>query len=169
MTPSAQVHTVARNEGASYWFLGTLITLKASAQTTNGAFSLIEQVAPVGFAPPRHVHHAEDEAFYILDGELTFFLDEQTLQAPTGTYVYLPRGVPHSFRVGGTAPARLLQWTYPAGLEQFFVESGVPTNDLIVPPPAPAEVVQEAIRQLLALAPNYKLEILGPPPGIETH
>ena len=167
MTSTPQVHTLAHNEGASYWFLGTLITLKASAKTTNGAFSLIEQVAPVGFAPSKHVHHGEDEAFYILDGELTFFLDERTLQVSTGTYLYLPREVPHSFRVEGTAPARLLQWTYPAGLEQFFVELGVPTNDLSVPPPAPAEVMQESIGRLLALAPKYQLDILGPPPGME--
>ena len=94
--------SLTRQEGKSFWFLGTLMTLKASTETTNGIFSMIEQLAPVGFAPPMHVHHAEDEAFYIIEGEATYFVGDKTLHAPTGSYVYLPRDVPHSFLIGGS-------------------------------------------------------------------
>ena len=140
------------------------MTLKASAETTGGAFSLIEQSAPVGFAPPRHIHHAEDEAFYILEGEVTFFAGEQTISASAGSYIYLPRNIPHSFLVEGSSPVRLLQWSYPAGIEKFFVELGTSTSSAVLPPPASPEMTQQAIQALLALAPEYQLEIVGPPP-----
>jgi quercetin dioxygenase-like cupin family protein len=165
MLTNNSIQSLARVEGKSFWFLGTLMTLKASAETTNGAFSLIEQVAPVGFAPPVHIHHAEDEAFYILEGQATYFAGDAVIQAQAGSYVYLPRDVPHSFLVGGSSPVRLLQWTYPAGVEKFFVELGTPTNDLILPPPASPEMLKSGIERLLELAPKYQLEIVGPPPS----
>jgi quercetin dioxygenase-like cupin family protein len=167
MVTSSSIHGLAREEGQAFWFLGTLMILKASAETTKGVFSLIEQVAPAGFAPPLHVHHAEDEAFNVLEGDITFFVGAQTFSAPAGTYVYLPRDIPHSFRVEGATAARLLQWTFPAGVERFFVELGVPTQELVVPPPAAPEMVQTAIQRLLDLAPTYQLEIVGPPPGAD--
>jgi mannose-6-phosphate isomerase-like protein (cupin superfamily) len=161
MLTSNVSQAVAQDEGQSFWFLGTLMTLKASAETTRGAFGLIEQLAPAGFAPPRHVHHAEDEAFYLLSGEAEFLVGDQTWPVTSGGYVYLPRDVPHSFRVGAAAPARLLQWTYPAGLENFFVELGTPATARVLPPPAGPEIAPAAIRRLLELAPKYHLEILA--------
>jgi mannose-6-phosphate isomerase-like protein (cupin superfamily) len=156
-TPVPYVRTHA--EGESIWFLGTLMTIKAGTAETAGQFSLIEQTLPLGFAPPLHVHHAEDEAFYILEGSFTFYCGDQTLAAPAGSFVYLPKDLPHSFRVD-QAPARLLQWTIPAGFERFHVEVGEPAPQLTLPPPGPP-----AVDKLLALAPNYQVEILGPPPG----
>lgn len=166
MLASHSVHTLAHAEGNSYWFLGSLMTLKASAETTQGAFSLIEQVAPVGFAPPLHIHHAEDEAFYILEGEITFFVGDQALPEVSGSYIYLPRDIPHAFYVGGSSPARLLQWTFPAGLEKFFVELGITTQDLVLPIPDSPQQMQMAIQRLMETAPKYHLEIVGPPPGM---
>jgi quercetin dioxygenase-like cupin family protein len=93
-------------EGTATWFLGTLMTLKATGATTGHAFGLIEQVLPAGFAPPLHVHHGEDEAFYILEGHLTFTCGERTWEAPAGTFVFLPRDMVHGFRVAGDQPAR---------------------------------------------------------------
>ncbi|MEI8306282.1 MAG: cupin domain-containing protein [Chloroflexales bacterium] len=169
MLTSSSIHGLVREEGQSFWFLGSLMILKASSETTKGVFSLIEQVAPAGFAPPLHVHHAEDEVFNVLEGDITFFVGAQTLYAPAGTYVYLPRDIPHSFRVEGATAARLLQWTYPAGVEQFFVDLGVPTQELILPPPASPEMVQKAIQSLLERAPTYHIEIVGPPPSADHH
>lgn len=157
-----QPYTYVREEGRSFAFLGTLMTLKASGSQNNGLFSLIEQVLPPGFATPLHVHHWEDEAFYILEGVFSFFVGGTVLHAAPGTFMFLPRDVPHAFRVTGDAPARLLQLTTPAGLEQGFVEMGAPTAHLSLPPPH-APTPQE-IQQMAVVSAKYHVEQLGPPP-----
>ncbi len=152
--------TLGPGEGTAIWFLGTLMTLKATGATTRQALGLIEQVLPPGFAQPPHVHHGEDEAFYILDGHLTFTCGERTWDAPAGTFVFLPRDIVHGFRVVGNQPARLLQFNMPAGLEQMFAEAGEPALELTLPPVGPPQV-----DRLLAAMARYNVEIAGPPPG----
>lgn len=159
-TTDPRAHHVPPGEGQAVWFLGTLMTVKATGAGTAGAFGLIEQVLPAGFGPPPHVHHAEDEAFYILEGEFTFSCGEQTIEAGPGSFVFLPRGVVHAFRVGGAASARLLQLNAPAGLERFFAEAGEPARERALPPPGRPDVAK-----VLALADAYRVEIIGPPPG----
>ena len=159
MEQSVRPYMLGREEGQSVWFLGTLVTVKASHAETGGAFGLIEQVLPPGFAPPRHVHHQEDEAFYVIDGEITFFCGDQTFAARAGTFVFLPKDIPHAFLVGGDQPARLLQLTTPAGFEQFHVDLGEPASSLTLPPPGAPNIAE-----LLALAPKYNFEVVGPPP-----
>lgn len=159
-SPPLQPHVVAPSEGSAYWFLGTLVLLKATGAATGGAFGLIEQVAPPGFGPPLHVHRGEDELFYLVEGEATFVCDGRQWRVGSGAAVFLPRDRPHTFRIEGDAPARLLQFTFPAGLERFFAELGEPAPALTLPPPAPPDV-----DGLLALAPKYRFEILGPPLG----
>lgn len=150
---------LAPNEGHGVWFLGTLITVKATGAETGGAYGLIEQVLPPGFNPPPHVHHAEDEAFYILAGRLTFSCGDATAEAGPGAFVLLPRGRPHSFRVEDNAPARLLQFNFPAGLERFFVEAGESARTPTLPPPAGPDEIE----RMLVAAPKYGIEILPPP------
>ncbi|HEU5330470.1 MAG TPA: quercetin 2,3-dioxygenase [Thermomicrobiales bacterium] len=149
-----------REEGEAVWFLGTLMQVKAAAAETGGAFGLIEQVLPPGFAPPPHIHHAEDEAFYLLEGAADFFCGDQTWRAGPGAFMYFPRGIVHGFRIADAAPARLLQWTTPAGLERMFVEAGEPAPSLTLPPPGPP-----AVEKVLALAPTYRFVFAGPPPN----
>ena len=143
-------------EGTATWFLGTLMTLKATGATTGHSFGLIEQVLPAGCAPPPHVHHGEDEAFYVLEGHLTFVCGERTWEAPAGTFVFLPQGIVHGFRVTAEQPARLLQFNMPAGVEQMFVEAGEPAQERVLPPAGPSEV-----DKLLALTAHYNVEIVG--------
>jgi mannose-6-phosphate isomerase-like protein (cupin superfamily) len=152
----------AAGEGFSFYFLGTLMTLKAAATETDGQFSLIEQVAPPGFATPLHMHRNEDEAMYILEGAYTFFVGDEMIRASPGTLVYLPRDVPHAFRVEGDAPARLLQLTTPAGLEQGFIDMGVPAAGSALPPPHMP--TPEEIGRMAAISAKYHVEQLGPPP-----
>lgn len=155
-------HVHHRDDGYAFYFLGTLMTLKAASAETSGLWSLIEQVLPPGFATPLHVHHAEDEAFYILEGEFTFFCGEQAMQAKPGSFVYLPKDIPHCFRVHGDTPARLLQITAPAGIEQGFMEMGDPATSLTLPPPhMPAG---EEMAKMAAISAKYHVETLGPPP-----
>jgi mannose-6-phosphate isomerase-like protein (cupin superfamily) len=154
--------TNARGEGQSFYFSGTLMTLKAGSAETNGQFSLIEQLAPPGFATPLHMHHNEDETMYVLEGSYTFFVGDQVIKATAGAVVYLPKGVPHAFRVEGAVPARLLQLTTPAGIEQGFVEMGEPATSLVLPPPHMPTL--EEIGRMMMISAKYNVEQLGPPP-----
>ncbi|MHB8644252.1 MAG: quercetin 2,3-dioxygenase [Thermomicrobiales bacterium] len=153
-------YLLARDEGEAVWFLGSLMTVKATGATTRGAFGLIEQELSPGFATPLHVHHGEDEPFYILEGEITFRCGERTMVAGPGAFVFLPKGIVHGFTVTSETPARLLQFNFPAGIEHFFVEAGEPAPARTLPPPGPPK-----LDKVLALAERYRFEIVGPPPS----
>jgi quercetin dioxygenase-like cupin family protein len=159
-TTPAVPYAVAPGAGEAVWFLGTLMTVKATGEQTNGALGLIEQTLPPGFAAPPHIHRNEDEAFYILEGQFTFYCGDQTFPASAGSLVFLPRGTAHHFRVEGDTPARLLQLNMPGGLEHFFVEAAEPAAQRTLPPPGPP-----AVGPVLTLSGKYNVEILGPPPG----
>lgn len=152
----AQPYVIVPNAGESIWFLGTLMTVKATGDTTGGAFGLIEQELPPGFATPTHIHHNEDEPFYILQGEVTFQCGERTLVAEAGSLVYLPRGIAHGFQVTSETPARLLQFNFPAGVERFFIEAGEPAQDGVQPGPPD-------FGRMMSLAAKYHMDILSPP------
>jgi mannose-6-phosphate isomerase-like protein (cupin superfamily) len=108
--------------------VGDTYTIKASAQITGGAYGLVEASVPPGSGPPPHVHTREDEAFYILDGQLEFTAGEQTVLAGAGDFVYLPRGEMHRFTNPGIFPARALMLLSPGGFEGFFRDAGVPAR-----------------------------------------
>jgi quercetin dioxygenase-like cupin family protein len=138
-------------------FLGLPTLLRSTGDDTNGAFGLVEHWSmPTGFASPYHVHHLEDEAFYVLEGELAFVCDGKWIRTGAGGYVFGPREIPHGFKVTGTGPARMLLLCAPAGFERFVMELG---ED----PDAPA--VEPDIPKLVAVAAKYKIDILGPLPG----
>jgi quercetin dioxygenase-like cupin family protein len=145
-------------EGNAYWVVGDLYTILASGEETCGAYALIHVEVPPGGGPPPHVHRREDEAFYVLEGELAFQADGRDIAVTSGTWVTLAKGSLHTFRNAGTATAKMLIVVTPAGLERFFAEVGHKATDRAVPPPAtPAD-----IELLLAVAPRYGLEIRPP-------
>jgi mannose-6-phosphate isomerase-like protein (cupin superfamily) len=150
---------VPPGEGTPIWYRGTLMTVKAGAEATGGALTIIEHTLPAGFAAPPHVHHAEDEPWYVLEGHVRFFCQDQTFDAEPGTFIFLPKDLAHSFRVDASASARMLLIGIPAGIEQYFAEAGEPALERTLPPAAgPAD-----IERLRALARHYELEILGGP------
>jgi quercetin dioxygenase-like cupin family protein len=146
-------------EGEALWFLGTLATVKASSETTNGRVAVIEQLAPQGSGSPLHVHRREDEWFYVIEGALTFWVGGEVIEAPAGSFVYGPRDIPHTFVVS-FPEARFLLVTEPAGFEQFMRAFSEPAAARTIPPPAapPADPTL-----LIAAAAEYGIEILGPP------
>src|SRR5688500_19633671 len=89
-------------EGKAYWVVGDLYTILASGEDTGGAYALIHAVVPPGGGPPPHTHSREDEAFYVLEGELAFHADGREFAATPGAWVTLARGSLHSFRNTGT-------------------------------------------------------------------
>lgn len=155
---SGSGYVLTSGEGQATWFLGTLMTVKAGSEQTANAFTLLEWAAPAGFAPPPHIHQAEDEAFYILEGTMTVTCGDRSWEATPGSFVFLPRGVVHGFAVTGTSPIRGLQLTVPAGFERFIVAAGEPAKTLTLPSPAAPD-----IEKLLAAA--AKNQIVIPPPS----
>ena len=147
------------HEGDARWFLGTLVTIKASSQTTAGRVAVTENLAPRGAGSPLHVHHREDEWFYVVEGELTFWVGGQIITASAGSFVYGPRDIPHTFAVSSDT-ARFLLVTEPAGFEEFVRALSEPATELVIPPPATEPPDIEAMTRLAA---EYGLEILGPP------
>ncbi|MDP9367651.1 MAG: cupin domain-containing protein [Chloroflexota bacterium] len=100
-----------------------IVTLKAVSAGTGGTLSAYEFVAPPATAgPPLHLHRGWDEAFYVLEGEMTFLIDGQTSTAPAGSFVFVPRGILHTFWNESAAPARQLTVFTPAGIEEYFEE-----------------------------------------------
>jgi quercetin dioxygenase-like cupin family protein len=150
---------LAPEEGEALWAFGFLATLKASSETTDGRVAVIEHLGLRGAGSPLHVHHREDEWFYVLDGELTFWVGGEVVNAPAGSFVYGPRDVPHTFIVA-SEQARFLLVTEPAGFDAFFRAASEPAARLEIPP-APKEPPD--IEGLTVLAATYGIEILGPP------
>jgi len=102
--------------------VGGPLTFKVRGKQTNGTFTAFENVIPPRQGPPLHTHANEDEAFYVLEGELRFKLDGELGAAPAGSFVFVPRGTPHCFQNVGDDPARILVMFTPAGIERFFDE-----------------------------------------------
>src|SRR5918911_3542038 len=160
MDTNTQPYALAREEGLPLWFLNGLLIVKATGEQTGGSFSLIDNVGPADGESPYHVHHNEDEAFYILEGEITVYVGDEKIKAEPGTWVYGPREVPHGFRIEGDLPARFLLLYTPAGFEQFFVEAGESAKEPTLPPAEPPHM-----KRLMSVAPKYDIEILGPLPN----
>jgi mannose-6-phosphate isomerase-like protein (cupin superfamily) len=154
-------HSVAHippDEGKSLWFGGELYTTKAGSDDTSGTFTLVEAVTPPGGGPLPHIHHREDKTFYVLEGDLEFMVEDDILKVSAGSWLVVPRGTLHTYKNTGTQPARYLGVLTPAGIERFFEEVSVPAMDRTSPPPFD----QEDLDRLLAVAPNYGLEIRLP-------
>jgi mannose-6-phosphate isomerase-like protein (cupin superfamily) len=155
---AADAHFVRAGEGEATWFLTNRMTTKATAQTTNGAFGLVESLIAPGFSPPLHVHRREDESFYVLEGTVTMRCGDRTFLATAGSFVFLPRGVPHTFVVEGDKPARMLTLMTPGGGEAFFAAAGRPAEREGLPPAGPPDIAA-----LKRAAVEYESEIVGPP------
>jgi quercetin dioxygenase-like cupin family protein len=126
---------VGPGERRALWFLRNRMSVKATTANTGGAFGLLESVLAPGFSPPMHVHHREDESFYILEGEVTLQCGEQRFRASAGAFVFLPRDVPHTFVVEGDRPARMLTLLTPGGGEGAFIEGGRQPEETACRPP----------------------------------
>ena len=153
-------YALGSEDGEALWFFGMLVTMKATAEQTGGEFLLIEELAPRGTATPLHVHPTDDESFWILEGEMTFYLEDgKPIPASAGSFVHIPKGhVPHAFQVDSET-ARFLVLTRPAH-EHFIRAAAEPAQARTLPPEAPIDM-----DKVMAAANAYGMEILGPPPG----
>jgi len=143
----------------SVWYNGSLMTFLATGEDTQGQFALIEAVGRRGNAPPPHIHHREDEIFYVLEGEFVVSLGNQTIKGTPGTMIFLPRGVRHSFTIE-SEQGRMLILLTPAGFEGWFKEFSVPAPTVTLPPAD--EPAYGDVQRMLEAAPRFGLEFALP-------
>jgi quercetin dioxygenase-like cupin family protein len=138
----------------TYSFMGELVRILVPAERTGNAVAMLEHVAPRGMATPLHVQPNEDEAFFIVDGRISLFVDGERSEAGAGEVVWIPRGVPHAFRVD-SEQARIIALSVPGNHERFFRLAGDPVD---------AETQAPDFGRMAAAAAEAGFELLGPPP-----
>lgn len=126
----------------------------ASAADTSNAFSLLQtQQEPLGFGPPMHIHHDAAEAFFVLEGRYLMYLEDRQDECPPGTFVYVPRGAPHTFKVISQGPGKKLNIFAPAAMQGFFEELAAAEAAGSVSPD-----------DLEAISGRHHMEVVGPVP-----
>jgi quercetin dioxygenase-like cupin family protein len=161
--PATKPYRIASGEGlANVWWKTGRMTVKTGGAETAGAFAQIEIDGPRGDATPRHLHHNEDETFYVFEGELTLLVGDDRVDLQAGDYCFAPRGIPHAHIVR-SEQARFLTTISPAGIEELFVSCGVPvTGD-----EPPTGVVMPPMDEMARLFGRYGCDIVGPPPTLD--
>jgi len=160
MFTPAQLIQLATGEGPAFTAVGDVYRILATGEQTGGAYALSEARVLPGGGPPPHIHRREDEAFFVLEGEITFTLGDRKVVAKPGAFIQGPRGISHAFKNESHAPARMLILVTPSGFDKFLAEMAQPVASFESPP---TPVTPEEIQKLLAIAPKYGIEILPPP------
>lgn len=157
---AARAYGLGEGEGDARWWLGvTLATIKATGKETGGRYTLVEVLEPEG-GGPLHVHHREDEGFWILEGELTFQIGDETIKASPGSFLFGPKDVPHTYTVD-SGPARILFILSPAGFEDLIYATSEPARERSLPPQPAGPPSEAEMEQMGALVRQYGCEILG--------
>jgi quercetin dioxygenase-like cupin family protein len=130
---ATRVFKLKDGEGNARWWGGGLATIKATGKETGGLYSIVEVLEPQGAQAPLHLHRKEDEAFWVLEGEMTFHIGEETIKARPGSFVFGPKDVPHTYTVD-SGPAKLLFLLSPPGFEGFVEAISRPAKALTLPP-----------------------------------
>ena len=158
--PGDNVAVCPAGNGPATWAMGSLFERLVTAAQTGGALGAALITQPPGLATPTHVHTREAEAWFVLDGTLTYRAGPEHVDLVAGDFIYLPRDVPHAFRITGRTPVRYLGLTLPGELLDLYDEVGVPAPERRLPdggiPPAD-------IARWNELAPSYGIRIVGPP------
>jgi quercetin dioxygenase-like cupin family protein len=164
MTPETitQPYRVAAGEGlANVWWKTGRLTVKTGGGETGGSFAQVETDDPRGTATPLHVHHNEDETFYVIEGEITVLVGDERIDLTAGDFAFAPRDIAHAYIVSSER-ARMLTTLSPAGLEELFVELG----EVVIGTEPPAEDVLPPIDELVRRFAAYGCDVVGPPPTL---
>ena len=145
--------------GDAWWYRDGLFEFLIPSEATGGLLTVFRATMPGGFSPPRHVHTREDEVFVVEDGELRFDIAGRAVAAGPGTSVFMPRGVPHAFRVDGPS-ARVLGIMTPGGFESLFRELGVPAARRTLPDPG---IVPFDVARVMVEQQRRGTKVVGPP------
>jgi len=147
-------YTVSRHTERSRYYMGGLWTFLARGKDTNGAFAMMECHVRKGIEPPGHTHTFEDEVYYLLEGEVHFAVGGQEHFLEAGDFIFLPKNIPHQFKVKSDTARFILQVT-PAGLDDFFWELSRPADTLELPPLPAGPPPPELIERIKALQKQY--------------
>jgi len=148
------VYAASTGTERSYHYLGGLWTFLATGDDTAGQFALMEVHVRRGLEPPPHTHTKEDELYYLLEGEMEFVAGDARHTIQAGASIFLPKNIPHQFRLV-SAEARFLLQVVPAGLEQMFITLARPAPEAILPPPPAGPPPPEFLQQVKALQREY--------------
>jgi mannose-6-phosphate isomerase-like protein (cupin superfamily) len=151
MENEQQAFVVGPGEGRLIDLGDFAMTLKADTHDTAGVVSVLEATEPPGFGPPIHVHHDSAEAFYVLEGEYVMYLDDREFACPAGSFIFIPLGVRHGFKVGDV-PSRKLNFYFPAAMIGYFDDLAAALG---------RDDVDET--ELAEIARTHAMEIVGPP------
>lgn len=160
-TPTTEPYVAHDSEAR--WYGDSLWEFFIPSEVTGGRLSVFQATMSEGFSPPRHIPTREDEAFLVLDGQVVFDLDGHRQLAGPGTSVYMPRGVPHTFRVHSQV-ARLLGIMPPGAFEQLFRELNIPVAERTLPTPGS---VPFDVHAVMAEQIRLGTEVIGPPMAAE--
>ena len=150
--PSARAFVLRSGEGRDIDLGNFRMSLKASGDDTSEAYSLLEADEPPNFGPPMHIHHDAAEAFYVISGEYLIFIEDEEFVCPAGSFVHIPAGIRHGFRVG-SAPSRKLNIYAPAAMVGYFDELSTALARGDTDPDVLAEI-----------ASRHGMEVTGPVP-----
>jgi quercetin dioxygenase-like cupin family protein len=152
-----QAMATRAGQGEARWWFGGLAEIKATAEDTGGRLTIIEVTEPPGMEAPLHVHHREDEGFWILEGEVTLYVGDETIEASAGDFAWGPRDIPHRYTVGPNG-CRMLFICTPAGFEDLVRDMSVPAETRTLPPASDEEPDLEMVA---TVAQRYGCELLG--------
>ena len=155
----SQFKYVPAGTGLAYWSPGDQITFLITGEQTGGAFFMAEVSVPPGGGTPPHIHHREEETFYLQQGTLTIQVGGKTLNASAGDFIRLPHGVVHSFENTGNVDTKFLMLVTPPGLEKFFAQVFYPAGDRSAELPPMTEAF---LTRVLDAAPKHGVEFLPP-------
>ena len=150
---------VSSDEGEARWWFGALAEIKATAADTGGQMTIVEVTEHPGAEAPLHVHHRDDEGFWILEGEVTFEVGDKAIEASAGDYVFAPRHIPHRFTVGDRG-CRMLFILVPGGIEDVIRATSEPAPSRTLPPAPHEEPTVEEIEGLKAVVKEHGYELL---------
>ncbi len=152
---------VRSDEGEARWWSGGLAVVKATAADTAGQMSIVEITEPANSEAPLHVHHKEDEGFWILEGSATFEVGDRTIEAGAGDYLFGPRDIPHRYTTGPDGCRMLFIFT-PGGFEDVMRAISRPADSRTLPPASEGKPPSdEEMEAMVAAIQAHGCELLG--------
>ncbi len=159
--PARQVIHRPAGTGPATWAMGSLFEHLVRADESGGmGVALVTQ--PPGLATPTHRHTFEDEAFYLLEGTMTYLAGGEIFHLSAGDFIWLPRGVPHAFRITGDRAARFVGFADPGGVLALYDEVGIPAAERRLPG-ADGQSLEIEVPRWSEVGPRFGLQVVGPP------